>query len=183
MRAWLALPLLALLLGCPGQPPLSTAHSNKAQIAPAQILVRPGSPAQDLKAQVIQNPAGGAYPISLWLDGTFHWEILGTPTGVDGGHFLLLDSGTIRAALLAGQIDQRENLLQNYVPPTALPSGTTRLELKIRVTITPQYPSSDGGIAQTDIPLVIDVNAPALPPSPGTAHEVIPAAEETRGPR
>lgn len=170
MRVLPVVSLLTLLLGCPGPP--SNTHdttpiSNNALLTPTQILVRPGAPAQDLKAQVIQKPAGGAYAISLWQDGgTFRWEILNAPVGVDGGRFQLLDSGSIREALVAGLITQTpESLLQSFVPPNSLPPGTIRLELKLRVTITPPNPSSNGGIAQAEIPLVIDVNAPASAPS------------------
>lgn len=188
MRAWLALPPLTLLLGCPGQPH-GPAFSNTAKIIPTQILVRPGGVMQNLKAHVVQDPTVSTYfPLANWNDGgTFLWEIVGVPSGVDGGHLLLLASGGIRDAYIANppQIDSDSNLLQNYVPPTALPPGSTRLELKIRVTITPPNPSANGGVAQTEIPLVIDVTAPALAPSKAQAQEGNAAVEveENRGQR
>ena len=126
------------------------------------------------------------YPLGNWSNGgTFQWEIVGVPSGVDGGHFLLLASGGIRDAYIANpsQIDFDSNLLQNYAPPTTLPLGTTRLELKIRVTITPPKPDVDGGVAQTEIPLVIAVDAPALIPSNKGLQEGNPAADENRGQR
>lgn len=184
MKARFGFPLLTLLIACPG-PPHGPTSSNTAKIIPTQILVRPGGVVQSLKAHVVQDPTVSTYfPLANWADGgTFLWEIVGVSSGVDGGHFQLLASGGIRDAYIANppQIDSDSNLLQTYVPPTTLPTGTTHLELKIRVTITPPKPDVDGGVAQTEIPLVIDVAAPAMPPSTASAHEGNSVVEENRG--
>jgi hypothetical protein len=184
MKALIAFPILGLLLGCPGPPHSDAPLSTKAQLTPTQILIQPGGPIQGLKAHVVQDPSVSTYyPLGNWSNGgTFQWEIVGVPSGVDGGHFLLLASGGIRDAYIANpsQIDFDSNLLQNYAPPTTLPLGTTRLELKIRVTITPPKPDVDGGVAQTEIPLVVDMNAPTSTPSKDRAQGEKADVEENR---
>jgi hypothetical protein len=121
-----------------------------------------------MDVHVVSQPVGTVWDLRTWPTGHFMWEILNAPSGVDGGHFGMA-SGTFQEALDAQAIDPGGTaFLQGYYPPAALPLGTTRLELKIRVTITPPQGTP---IAQTEIPLIIDVNAPALAPPKNEGQE------------
>ncbi len=94
--------------------------------------------------------------------GTYRWEILNVPAGVDGGHFQFPESGKFSDVTFPQFDDTR--LYQWYLPPATLPPGTSRLEMKIRVTITPPNSLSGGPVAQSEIPLILDVNAPPTAP-------------------
>jgi len=163
---------IPVLLGCPGSgDPGPGKDDNRTtsylvQLTPTQATLKPNGPAQTYTAKVFEQPAGTQISLRTWSltpSTRYAWEIIGLPQGADGGHFVFNASGSLKDADTSQQIDPSGTVLQQlyYSPPT-LPQGTTRLELKLRLTITPPQGTP---LAVGESTLVIDANAPAIGPN------------------
>ena len=167
---WVILTILPMLLSCdplPG-PTGGVPTTYNAQLLPPQVFIPPAGQKWGMNASVTRQPDNLIVDLKTWPTGTYRWEILGVPSGVDGGHFQFPESGKLSDASFP-PLDGTK-LYQWYLPPATLPTGTTRLELKIRVTITPPDSLNGGPVAQAEIPLILDVTAPPVAPKDeGTA--------------
>lgn len=165
-KTWGAIPLLTLALACPGEPGGGTDDNRPltydAVLAPTQITAPAGGLMWGITAKVVRQPDGAPVDLRPWATspqgpGHFKWEILDPPQGADGGRFFARSSGTLLEAMNDQSIGLNGlALLQGYFPPSALPQGTTGLNLKVRITITPPEGSP---VAQAEIPLVIEPSA------------------------
>lgn len=165
-----ALPfLLPLLLACPGNgDPGPGSLDNRTttyqvQLSPTQTTLRPNGPAQTYLARIFEQPSGTPVSLRAWSltpSTRYTWEVVGLPPGADGGHFVFSASGSLKDADTSQMIDPTGLVFQQlYYSPPALPQGTTRLDLKLRLTVIPPQ-GSPLGIGETI--LAIDAAAPAI---------------------
>ena len=168
MRTWLALPFFVLLLGC------TSSNSSKQESQPARYEIqlrttpydlRPGGSGKGYSLQVVQQPGNQTVDFTTWPTGTWRWELLNVPAGVDGGRFATPATGHFSDRVVPPDFpEMKTTLTQVYYPPATLPPGTTRLEMKVRITITPPDSLNGGPIAQAESPLAVDVTAPPVAP-------------------
>ncbi len=177
MRNWLAVPILAILFGChSGDSPKQETQplSYEVQLHTTPYDLRPGGPGKAYSLQVVQQPGNQIVDFSTWPTGTWRWELLNVPAGVDGGRFAAFASGHFSDIVFPPDFpSMKTTLSQVYYPPAALPPGVTRLEMKVRITITPPGSLNGGPVAQAESPIAVDVNAPTLAPPKGDAQEGI----------
>ena len=168
MKTWLAIPFLTLLFGCTsGNAPKQETQplSYEIQLHTTPYDLRPGGPGKAYWLQVVQQPANQIVDLTTWPTGTWRWELVGVPSGVDGGQFAITAFGHFSDRIIPPDFPtMKTTLTQVYYPPAALPPGTTRMELKARITITPPDSLNGGPVAHADSPIVLDVNASTLAP-------------------
>lgn len=167
MKPWILLLVLPFMVACPGSGdpgPGSTDNRTTTylvQLTPTQVTLRPNGPAQTYLARVFEQPSGTPVSLRTWSLTTstrYTYEIVGLPQGADGGHFVFAASGTLKDADTAQQVDPTGLVMQQlYYSPPALPQGVTRMELKLRLTITPPQGTP---MAIGESTIVIDANAP-----------------------
>lgn len=161
--------VLPLLLACPGNgDPGPGSLDNRTttysvQLTPTQVTLRPNGPAQAYVARVFEQPAGTAVSLRAWSLTTstrYTWEVIGDPQGADGGHFAFNATGSLKDADTSQMIDPAGFVMQQlyYSPPT-LPQGTTHLDLKVRLTITPPQGTP---LAVGETAVAVDVNTPLV---------------------
>ncbi|MFN8011071.1 MAG: hypothetical protein U0P81_06675 [Holophagaceae bacterium] len=133
-------------------------------LAPTQATLRPNGPAQAFTARIFEQPAGTPVSFRAWSltpSSRYTWEVVGLPQGADGGHFVFASAGSLKDADTSQMIDPTGFYMQQlYYSPPALPQGTTRLELKIRLTVNPPQGTP---LAVGDASITVDANAPATP--------------------
>lgn len=167
IRTLPGLAVLSLLVGCPGNGDPGPGRTDNrttsytVQITPSQCTLKPNGPAQVFVVRVFEQPAGTQVSLRAWslAPGTrYAWEVVGLPAGADGGHFLFTPSGTLKDADTAQQIDPTGFVMQQlYYSPPALPPGSTHLDLKVRLSLTPPQATP---LAVGETAVAIDANAP-----------------------
>lgn len=181
MKPWLIVPLAVVGLGCSSgssskQEVQTTNYEIHLQTTPYDL--RPGGYGKAMTVQVVQQPGGQVVDLSAWPTGTWRWELVGAPSGVDGGQFATPAFGHFSDRVIPPDFPQMKTVLsQVYYTPASLPQGTTRLEMKIRITITPPGSLSGGPVAQAETPVAVDVNAPALAPPPAEGQKNRPGLD------
>ncbi len=161
--------ILPALLACPGNgdpgPGRDDNRTTTYQVilTPSQVSLRPNGPAQTFRATLVEQPSGVPVSFRAWSltpSTRYAWEIVGLPQGADGGHFVFSATASLKDADASQMIDPSGFTLQQlYYSPPALPAGTTRLELKLRLTVTPPQGTP---LAIGEVPVAIDANAPTL---------------------